>query len=161
MKYLPDRRAGIPPAIYVNCALLALIAGGFTATNLPGQTNGVSDHEARILEPEATLQATLGGGQSHKYQFHLRAGEYARVGVEQRSVNLAVACFGVDGQGVLSADSSVIGDAETAEVIAGVTGDYHLRITASEPNAPIGRYEIALRDVQPATGRHMLRIAAA
>jgi CHAT domain-containing protein/Tfp pilus assembly protein PilF len=161
MKHLPDGRAGIPSAICLRYLPLALIASGFILTNLPGQTDRTLDHGAKVLEPEKALQATLAGGQSHAYQFYLRAGEYARVVVEQRSVDLMVACFGPAGQEIFSADSSVIGDAETVEVIADVPGAYRLRITASESHAPSGRYEIALREIRPSTNRHRMRIAAA
>jgi CHAT domain-containing protein/Tfp pilus assembly protein PilF len=136
------------------CLTLALIGVAFITTTL-------SATAGRSLEPGNTLQAAIAGGESHEYQFHLRAGEYARVVVEQRSVDLAVVCLGPAGQKMFSLDSTVTGDAETVELIADASGEYHLRITAAELHAPNGRYEIALRDVRVSTDRESKRIAAA
>src|SRR5262249_42069871 len=58
-------------------------------------------------------------------------------------------------------DTSPIGDPENVELIADASGTYRLRVTASEPKAPNGRYEIALREIGPATERHKERVAAA
>lgn len=161
MKHLPDGRVGISSAICARCLPLALITGAFIATSLPGQKDAVFDRQPKVLEPEKTLQAVLAGGQAHEYQFQLRAGEYARVVVEQRSIDLAVSCVGPGGQELFAADSSVIGDAESVEVIAEVAGAYRLRITATETHALGGHYEITLRDIRASTGRHRERIAAA
>ena len=170
MQHSPDGRAGVLYEILQNrlgkrlhswWLPLGLIAGGCIATTLHGQTGGVFGRDAKVLEPEKTIQGELAGGQSHEYQFHLRAGEYARVLVEQRSVDVAVACVGPGGQELFAADSHVIGDAESVEVTGEVPGAYRLRITASDPHAPSGRYEITLRDIGAATERHKMRIAAA
>src|SRR5262249_48825565 len=40
-------------------------------------------------------------------------------------------------------------------------GIYRLRVTAAEPQAPNGGYDIALQDVAAATERHTARVAAA
>ena len=136
------------------CLALTLIGGAFITTTLPAQAGN-------SLELGNTRQAALAGGESHEYQFHLRAGEYARVVVEQRGVDLAVACLGPAGQEMFALDSSVTGDAEAVELIADTSGEYRLRITAAELHAPNGRYEITLRDIRVSTDRERKRIAAA
>ena len=132
---------------------LTLIGVAFITTTLHARAGN-------SLEPGNTLQAALAGGESHEYQFQLRAGEYARVVVEQRSVDLAVVCLGPAGQEMFALDSTVIGDAEAVELIADVSGEYRLRIAAAEPHAPSGRYEITLQDVRVSTDRERKRVAA-
>src|SRR5262249_8525254 len=44
--------------------------------------------------------------------------------------------------------------------IADAAGVYRLRVSASERRAPIGRYDVSLREVETATERHKSRVAA-
>src|SRR5262245_31522956 len=99
-------REPIPPGIaryersreyILGCCLPMALIAGFIATTLPGQTYKVVEHDATVLEPGKGLQGSLAGGQSHEYRFQLGAGEYARVVVEQHSIDLAVACLGPGG----------------------------------------------------------------
>ena len=136
------------------CLPLALIGAALIVTTLPGQAG-------KRLEPGHTIQAALAGGESHEYQFHVRAGEYARVVVQQRSVDLAVACLGPAGQEIFAVDNTFTGDAETVELIADTSGEYRLRIRAAESHAPNGRYEIVLQDIRESTEREKKRLAAA
>src|SRR5262249_23917035 len=62
---------------------------------------------------------------------------------------------------VFTVDNNSIGEAEYAELIGTAPGKYRVRVTASEPHAPTGWYQIALTDSAPATERHRTRIAAA
>src|SRR5215831_3717211 len=110
--------------------------------------------QSTLLEPGSTIEGQLQGEQSREYRFTLQAGQYTRVVVEQRTINVALACFGPDGRQLWSADSFDIGDAENAEVVSETSGTYRLQITASEPHAPVGRYEITLRSPEPATEHH-------
>ncbi|MEI4927319.1 hypothetical protein Q8G50_32905, partial [Klebsiella pneumoniae] len=81
------------------------------------QTPG-PDAESILLNGGETIESYLADGQSHEYHFTLQAGQYARVSVEQRTINVAIACFGPDGKNLLQTDSFEIGDTENAELIA-------------------------------------------
>jgi CHAT domain-containing protein/Tfp pilus assembly protein PilF len=117
--------------------------------------------QSTLLEPGSTTEGQLQGGQSNEYRFTLQAGQYARLSVEQRTINVALACYGPDGTPIWSADSFDIGDTETAEFVGETSGTYRLQITAPELHAPAGRYDITLQTPEPATARHRDRIAAA
>src|SRR5215472_1355163 len=114
-----------------------------------------------LLKPGKTVARELAGGQSHEYQFELEAGQYAKLLLDQRSINVAVECIGPDGKPRFSADSYFTGDTEIVELIADTSGPFRLRVTAPDAHAPAGRYEITLREVEKATDRHESRIAAA
>src|SRR5215471_6016586 len=148
----------------VKCLLAWLPHVLLAATRLFAQTDSAGDPmaatESQRLEPERTIERRLAGGQSHLYAFTLQAGQYTRVRVEQRSVNVGVACHGPGGKELFAADAYQIGDAEDAELIGDISGDYRLTVAASDPGAPIGRYEITL-EIATATERQRERVAAA
>src|SRR5689334_15272415 len=78
---------------------LALLGIGLATTTLRGQVT---------LEPGSNLPAVLADGQSHEYRLHLRAGAYARVVVEQHSVDISITCLDPAGNELFALDSSVI-----------------------------------------------------
>ena len=89
-----------------------------------------------------TIQAELAAGQSHDYQLHLRAGEYARVVVEQQTVDVAVACFGPEGQQLFVVDRQVTGDAETVEM----TGETRRSLSSADHSVRAARTNRYIRD---------------
>src|SRR5262249_6667988 len=141
----------LPRTITSRRLVFLLLTLGCIVSVLRAQSPSTPGVESTFLEPAKTVEGQLAAGQSNEYHFTLLAGHYARVLVDQRSINVAIACFGPDGKDLVAADSFEIGDAESAELIGDVSGTYRLRLTASEPKAPQGRYEITLRDVASAT----------
>ena len=124
------------------------------------QTRATPRAESVVLEVRKTIEGQLAGGQTHEFQFSVQSGQYVRISIEQRSIDVAIACFGPDVKELFGANSSEIGDTETAELIGDASGIYRLRLTPSDPTAPSGRYEITLRNIEPATEHHNARIAA-
>ena len=143
------------------CFPLLIVAASRLLAQTGGDVAPVQAVESMQLAPEKAIDRQLAAGQSHEYQLSLQAGQYARVQADQIGIDLSIACFGPDGKERFEVDTSPIGDPEDAELIGDASGIYRLRIKASEPQAPNGRYEIALRDMEPATERHRERVAAA
>jgi CHAT domain-containing protein/Tfp pilus assembly protein PilF len=141
-------------------AALVVVAARLSAQTGSGVAP-VQTAESVQLQPEKAIERQLAGSQSHEYQLSLQAGQYARVRAEQIDINLSIVCVGPDGKERFAVDTSPIGDPEDVQLIGDATGIYRLRVMASEPQAPEGRYEIALRDVGIATERHRERVAAA
>ena len=136
------------------CLAVAVFAAGciFTrllAQTIPPQVVGATQQ----LEVGKTIEGQLAGGQSHEYQFTLAAGQYARLSVEQPTINVAVAVIGPGGAQAFAGDSYGLGAAEPAELIADTTGTYLLRVTASEQKAPAGRYEVTLHGTRRFSSR--------
>src|SRR5262245_48222317 len=136
-----------------------LLTIGCIAAAVCAQTRG-PDTQSTLLNQGETIQRQLAGGQSHEYYFILQAGQYTRLAVEQRTINVAVAVFASDGKEAFVTDGYGIGAAEPVELIADITGIYRFRVSASERRAPIGRYELNLSEVETATDRHKSRVAA-
>jgi CHAT domain-containing protein/tetratricopeptide (TPR) repeat protein len=143
------------------CFALLVVAAGRLLAQTGGDVAPAQSVESMQLEPEKAIERQLAGSESHEYQLSLQAGEYARVRVDQVDINLSVSCVGPDGKERFAVDTSPIGDSEDAELIADASGIYRLRVIASEPQAPNGRYAIELRHMRPATDRHRERVAAA
>lgn len=141
-----DRFSYLPLLCAVGCASVAL---------------AVQPHEPAVLEPGKTVTGELGGKKSAEYQFVLQKGQYAQVVVEQRTINVAIACFGPDGKELMAADTYWIGEPETAELIGDMSGTHRFRVTPNDPKDPAGQYTITLRSVEPAAEKHKYRVAAA
>jgi CHAT domain-containing protein/Flp pilus assembly protein TadD len=141
--------------------LLVVAASRLLLAQTGGDVAPMQAVESMQLEPEKAIERQLSGGQTHEYRLSLQAGQYARVRADQIGIALSITCFGPDGKERFAVDTTPIGDPEDAELIGDASGIYRLRVMASEPQAPSGRYEIALHDMEPATERHRERVAAA
>src|SRR4051794_25738690 len=135
---------------------VAAAVTAFSAQEIPARVA-----PSTLLERGKTVEQHLAGGESHEYKFPLQAGQYAKVSIEQRTIDVAIACFGPDGKQLFVADNEKIGDAETAELISNVSGRYALHVTAPDRHAIDGRYEITVQNVDLATERRQARVAAA
>ncbi|MFL5542378.1 MAG: erythromycin esterase family protein [Longimicrobiaceae bacterium] len=101
---------------------------------------------ARALEPGPPLERTLAAGETHDYTVALAAGDFLRVVVEQRGVDLVVEVFGPDGARLMSVDSPN-GDQGPEEVAfqAPAAGAYRVHVRAfSETDA--GAYTVRVAE---------------
>jgi tetratricopeptide (TPR) repeat protein len=151
MMHSSDRSRFLGVCLFIFLCILATVAM---------QTRATPRAESVVLEVGKTIEGQLAGGQTHEFQFSVQSGQYVRISIEQRSIDVAIACFGPDVKELFGANSSEIGDTETAELIGDASGIYRLRLTPSDPTAPSGLYEITLRNIEPATEHHNARIAA-
>jgi CHAT domain-containing protein/Tfp pilus assembly protein PilF len=109
-------------------------------------------HKARQLESGKPIERELAASQSHSYQMALTAGQYVKLLIEQRGIDVVVKLFGPDGKQVAEFDSeSRPQGAETLEWIAEATGSYRADVSAKYKNAAAGRYEIHLMELRLAT----------
>jgi hypothetical protein len=63
------------------------------------------EKDARPLDPGKPIERELAGGQSHSYQIRLTEGQYLRVVVEQRGVDVVVTLLSPDGKKLIEVDS--------------------------------------------------------
>src|SRR5262245_18909927 len=110
------------------------------------------EKEARPLEPGKPIERELAGGQSHAYQITLSAGQFMKVIVEQRGIDVVVGLLGPDARQIMEFDSEIRSQGqETVWQVAEVAGSYRLNIKAQFKGAPAGGYEIRLVELRPAT----------
>lgn len=115
-------------------------------------TGAQNAQKATTLESGTPVERELAGGQEHGYQITLAEGQYARVVVEQRGIDLIVQLFAADGKSIADFDVEIrIQGEEKIEVVSLAAGSYRLLIKAKYPRLPAGRYEIRLLEARHAT----------
>src|SRR5262245_37057620 len=120
-----------------------------------------SAQESISLEPGKPVERELSGGQSHSYMITMISGQYLRIVVEQRGIDVAVALFKPDGKNISEADSekATVGS-ETISAIAEAAGAYRIEVRSPEKTAKTGRYEIKVEELREATAEDKHRVAA-
>jgi len=106
----------------------------------------------RQLELNKPIERGLSGGQSHAYQVQLPAGQYIRLVIEQRGIDLEAKLIGPDGKLIIKfdADFRSMGQ-ETVSWVADEAGTYRLEVGAKYKNSAAGSYEIRMVELHIAT----------
>jgi len=113
-----------------------------------------------VLEPGKPIERELTGGEAHSYQLTLASGQYARVTVDQRRINVAVSALDPQGKKVVEADMYRTGESEAFSLVAETSGDYRLEVRSPDKTAPKGRYEIKVKELRAATEQDKSAVAA-
>src|SRR5262245_7216486 len=108
-------RAGAPAATSLRPVSLPAQAPASERGAAPSAQESVS------LEPGKPVERELSGGQSHFYKISITSGQYLRITVSQRGIDVLVALFTPDGKKVSEADidKATVGS-ETISAIAEV-----------------------------------------
>ena len=126
----------------------------------PGNAAAQRTDDIRTLDPGKPIERELAGGEVHSYRVALAAGQYARVVVDQRGINVAVRILAPDGTNLGEADITDTGESEPVSMVAETPAIYRLDVRAPEKDAAKGRYEIKLEEVRTATEQDKSRVAA-
>ncbi|MCU1268363.1 MAG: hypothetical protein JWM21_4681 [Acidobacteria bacterium] len=129
--------------------ILCLSPTGFAQSTPQGQS----------LTPGQRLEREMAGGESHTYQLKLQAGQFMRVMVEQKGVDVVVGLVAPDGRQLVEANL-FSGGQESISHEALVSGDYQIVVRAVDAKTPKGRYEVQLELKAVATTQDKQRIAA-
>jgi len=113
------------------------------------------------LEEGRPIERELAGGETHAFQVTLAAGQYLRVVVDQRGIDVALRIFGADGQKMVEMDSpNATQGPEAISVVAEQPGSYRVEISSLNKGALAGRYEAKVAALRPATEQDRKWIAA-
>ena len=132
-------------------AIVAALSSALTAHQIPSSAARTVDAVTR-LESGTPIEREMSAQQEHRYQLALRAGEYTRVTVVQRGIDVVVR--------LIAADGTVLGEfqdeprnqgEEHVEVVAETSGNYALMVKASLASAAPGAYAIRMLDIRTAT----------
>ena len=111
-----------------------------------------NDRQTIQLEPGKPIERELTGGQSHSYQMTLAAGQYVRLAVDQRGIDVVARLFGLDGKQIAEFDNEIrLQGVETVSWVAEVAGSYRLDLLARYKNSAAGQYEIRVDELRVAT----------
>ncbi|HMT09087.1 MAG TPA: CHAT domain-containing protein [Pyrinomonadaceae bacterium] len=136
-------------AVIVILALLA--AAGIRAQNLVSP-----------LSINVAVDAQIKGGETQSYSVEIPQGQTARVEVEQKGVDIALAAYTPTGERFIETESpsGLVGN-DFILVTATTTGTYKIDVIPSDPRAAVGKYSIKLADIRPtAEADHQINAAA-
>jgi CHAT domain-containing protein len=149
--------------IVVSILLTALCASGSARTALASRFQATTGPpETQSLPPGVPLERALGGGESHTYRLALAAGQFLRLEVEQRGVEVAVTLRDCDGRPVAASDLPHVG-VEWVSLIAESDAELRLEIRAANSGAAAaqaGGYVVMLAELRAATESDRRRVAA-
>ncbi len=99
----------------------------------------------RLLVQGAAQSDTLKGGETHRFNLKLEAGQFARVVVMQKGVDVVVTALAPSGAKVAEVDSpNGTQGPEPVDLYAKEGGTYTFLVQSLEPQAPAGAYEISI-----------------
>ena len=139
------------------CRNIRLLFAGLCIV-LAGQ---VVQAQEQSLAPNKPVERTIAGGESHTYQINLAAGQFIRVMVEQRGIDVKVALSSPDGKPVVESDL-IFNQALTEPVSyeSSATGAYQLVVRSDREPSQTGAYEIRLEIKSTASPDDRKRITA-
>jgi CHAT domain-containing protein/Tfp pilus assembly protein PilF len=143
---------------------LVALAGGMLLTEGSNPARALAQDsrgaEARELTPQTPIEGTLAGGETHAYRITLASGQYLRVVVEQRSLEMAMTVLGPDGRQIAKAEKKNREESATVSVLAESTGVYRLEVSALEKTAAADRYVVKIQAWRDATLEDRSRVIA-
>ena len=157
-KALRCRRLRCFPYLGLVLFLIPITSALGSPPRSPANTQA-QNSEARPLEPGKSIEREITGGETHAYQLTLAAGQYARVAIDQRRINIAVAAFDSDGKKITDEDWFLIGDAELVSLIADSPNTYRLEVRSPDKSGAKGSYEIKIKELHPVTEKDRNTVA--
>jgi CHAT domain-containing protein/Tfp pilus assembly protein PilF len=154
-------RAPVEKAQRINPALILLamailfsrpvtLARGNQNAEQAGSTNETNQSTVRRLEVGQPVE--LAGGESHSYEIALTEGQYLKVVLDQKGMDVLVTLSGPDGKQIMEVDNSTgLQGSEQVEQVVKVTGSYRLIVQSRQKGASAGRYEIRVVELRAAT----------
>ncbi len=110
------------------------------------------EKDVRLLEPGKPIEREIAGGQNHLYQITLTEGQYLKVIVEQRGINVAVQLMGSDRKLIFEFDDEIRKHGEEmASLVAESLGIYRLSVQTKQNDSSTGRYAIKVVEFRTAT----------
>jgi CHAT domain-containing protein/Tfp pilus assembly protein PilF len=142
-----------PPLIRIHASPDPLLYSSEEVKFYAGVTGSAQEtQQTQQIEPGKPIKRELAGGQSHSYRMTLAAGQYVKLVVDQRGIDVIVGFSGSDRKQVIIFDSeSRIQGQETVSLVAEAADNYRLVVVARYKNAAMGRYEIQMVEMRGAT----------
>jgi CHAT domain-containing protein len=117
--------------------------------------------DAPMLMPGVRIDRDLAPGQSHTYRLALTAGDFLRVTIEQKGIDVAASVVRPDGGRLIAVDAvDEEFRPEAIVAIADVNGTHTVAIAPSRSVGPRGRYRIHVDELRASTPEDASRIEA-
>jgi CHAT domain-containing protein/Tfp pilus assembly protein PilF len=114
-----------------------------------------------VLEPGKPLEREIAGGEAHSYRLTLAAGQFCRVVVDQRDIDVVITVYDLDGKEIVEVDSNdAMNGPEPVSLVVETSGNYRLEVRPLEKKAPTGRYEVKIEELRATTAQDKSRMTA-
>jgi CHAT domain-containing protein/tetratricopeptide (TPR) repeat protein len=130
---------------FAGVMLFAAALTGASSSSQPSQV-------ARPLAPDQPVERPLASGEAHVYLIDLQAGQYLRVGVTQRGVNISLKLFGPEQQQLAQVNNeNNVKGVETITLVAELRGSYRLEVLPLKQGPVRGQYLIKIEELRAST----------
>ncbi len=123
-------------------------------TPLAAAQGGSINSQGTPLQPGTPIERQIGPGQNHSYSINVPEDNLVQITVEQQGIDLVVNIYSPGGKKVGEYDSPN-GDngPENLSFVSGEKGLYSVQLTplTRESGVPVGRYQIKIVELRPAT----------
>jgi CHAT domain-containing protein len=137
-----------------------------TNTSLIAQKNEAkisfeNGSETTTLELGKPMEREMAGEASHLYSVAVSSGDYLRILINQRGIDVVLSIVSPDGKKLVesNSDNGTYG-VEPASLIAQATGSYLVEVRSPEKKAPSGRYDLKIDQLRIATPQDTNRVLA-
>lgn len=133
-----------------------------TTSSLSQTTPPASVQASSPLPPSGeVVRRELGRKAVHRFSLELNAGQYARIVVSRRGIDLVVRTYGPDGHRLVEAwNPAGIQERITVSIVAATTGVYGLELSPVETIPAPGSYEISVAEIRVAAEADKDRVMA-
>jgi tetratricopeptide (TPR) repeat protein len=137
------------------CLLLVLL--------LPGQLTLAfgstwTQAEEVNLRLGVAVERQLAGGETHAYRVSVSAGQFVRLVVVQKGIDVALRLYAPDGRKLSEVDN--VGREETIFAVADSAGELRVEVVSGVKETPAGVYEIRLDALREASDKDRAAVAA-
>ncbi|MBA2525376.1 MAG: CHAT domain-containing protein [Pyrinomonadaceae bacterium] len=131
-----------------------------SADNYPSSSR-IIQQDSTLIELGTNIARELKGGEAHTFRLNLISGQFVRVVVNQKGIDVAVTLFGPDGKQIAYVDNpNGKWGAEPAIAIAEISAEHRLEVRSPNKDADAGSYEIKVVDLREATAKDKDFVAA-
>lgn len=127
-----------------------------------GASASSSQGDIRALEPGKSVERDLAAGQSHTYSLALESGQYLRLIVEAKDMDVMAVLVAPSGKALLREDTRYHSRRVlTPTCVTEESGSYQLEVSSPGKDEAPGRYRVSIEELRAATGQDRKRLAAA
>lgn len=115
--------------------------------NTGGACAAGANADARQLDPGMVIERELAGAQTHSYLVAASAGQFLRMVIDQRGIDVEATVCAPDGKQVARVDrpNGSTGP-EAVSILSDQTGTFILRVKSLERAAPAARYQVSIAE---------------
>jgi CHAT domain-containing protein len=106
-----------------------------------------TDAEVRQLDAGTMLERELGGGQNHSYRINVSPGQFLRVIVDQRGIDIVATICAPDGKQIAKVDRpNGAHGPEAISILSDQEGLFILQVRSLEKATPVARYQVRIAE---------------